>query len=196
MNSTKFLGIHYDEKLNFKHHINILTGKLAKLAGMIYSLHSFLPTRILKIIYNAHVNSLLNYNTIIWCCNYVSNIKPLHLLQKRIIRNVTKSDYKAHSKPLFKKTNVLTVYDVNKYFMGSQFKKWPNKYIDPLRPNHNHNTRHNHILRPFQHGLSMVRNSFLVQGVTNYNEIPLNIKISGSLNSFKRNYKKYLISLY
>ena len=163
---------------------------------MFYTLPSFPPIYILKIIYNAHVNSLLNYSTPIWCCNYRSNIKPLHLLQKRIIRNVTKSDYQAHSRPFFKQTNILNIYDVNKLFMGSQFKKWPNKYVDPCRPNHNLNTRNNHILRPLQHGLSLVRNSLLVQGVTNYNEIPLNIKLSGSLHSFKRKYKMHLISLY
>ena len=196
VSSTKFLGIHYDERLNFTKHINVLSGKLSKLAGMIYSLHQILPTHILKKIYNAHVNSLLNYNTPIWCCNYTSHIKPIHLLQKRIIRNVTKSKFDAHSLPLFKDTKILTIFDVNKLYMGAQFKKWTEKYISPLRADHNLNTRNSHILRPPQHGLSLVRNSFFVQGPMNYNLIPLQFKLCKTLSSFKRHYKNYLLSNY
>ena len=193
---TKFLGIHYDEQLNFKHHINILSSKLSKLAGMFHSLHSYLPTSILKLIYNAHVNSLLYYNTPIWCCNYKYTIKPIHMLQKRMVRNITKSDFLANSKPLFKRTNILTIYDLNKLYMGLQFYKHPEKYIAPLRPGHELNTRNAAILRPPQHGLTLVRNSFLVQGPFNYNSIPLEIKVLKTVTSFKKQLKKHLINQY
>ena len=194
--STKFLGILYDENLSFKPHISSLTRKLSKLAGMFYTLHSFLPSRILQIIYNAHVNSALNYNTPIWCCNYRNNIEPLLKIQKRIIRNVTKSDYLAHSKPLFKKSKALNIYDINKLYMGCQFFKNPSKYITPLRANHQHFTRNENILRPIQHSLSLVHNSFLIQGPLNYNDVPPNIKLTKSITSFKKQLKKYLLSLY
>ena len=196
VHQTKFLGVHYDEQLKFKHHINSISSKLSKLAGMFHTLHSFLPTSILRMIYNAHVNSLLYYNTPIWCCNYEQNIKPLHVLQKRIIRNITKSDFLAHSKPLFKRSKILTVYDLNKLYMGTQFYKHPDKYVAPLRPGHDINTRNAGILRPPQHGLSLVRNSFLIQGPLNYNCIPANIKLTKSIYSFKKKFKKYLISKY
>ena len=194
--STKFLGIHYDEHLTFKTHINYLAGKLSKLAGMFYSLSDILPTRILKTIYNTHVNSLLSYNTPIWCCNYKTNVTPIHLLQKRIIRNVTKSDFLAHSRPLFKTTKTLTVYDLNKLYMGSQFFKFPSKYILPLQRNHNQNTRFSQTLLPLQHRLSLVRNSFLIQGPLNYNKIPNQIKQSRTLTTFKKLLKKYLLAQY
>ena len=196
VNYTKFLGIFYDEHLTFKHHIGVLSSKLSKLGGMIYSLQSFLPTYILKMIYNAHVNSILNYNTPIWCCNYRTNIEPIHLLQKRIIRNVTKSDFLAHSKPLFKSTKTLNIYDLNKLYMGIQFFKFPTKYINPLRRTHHQNTRNFQELRPIQHVLNLVHNSFLIQGPKNYNEIPLNIKLAQSLHSFKKGLKRHLLSEY
>ena len=196
VHSTKFLGIYYDEQLSFKSHISALSSKLSKLAGMFYTLHSYLPYRILRTMYNVHINSLLSYNTPIWCCNYEHNIKPLLLLQKRIIRNVTKSDYLAHSKPLFKKTNILTVHDINKFFMCSQYFKNPTKYIIPLRPHHGQNTRNNVVLRPIQHRLSLVHNSFVVQGPLNYNNIPSHIKSLKTLTSFKKSFKKHRIYLY
>ena len=194
--TTKFLGVHYDEHLNFKQHISILSGKLSKLAGMILSIKDFLPKHILRLIYNAHVNSLLSYNTPIWCCNYKNNIKPVQLLQKKIIRNITKSDYLEHTMPLFKQCKILTIMDINKLFMGSQYQKFPAKYVNPLRRSHQQNTRHYHSLLPIQHSLRLVGNSFLVQGPKNYNSIPMDIRSCRTIFGFKRNYKKFLLSHY
>ena len=194
--STKFLGVNYDEHLTFKQHISALSGKMSKLAGMFYSLRWILPKDILKLIYNAHVNSLLNYNTPIWCCNYPNNIKPLIILQKKILRNITKSDFLAHTKPLFKQCKILSLEDINKLFMGTAYFKHLEKYMEPLRRNHQQNTRRFHELRPLQHRLRLVGNSFIIHGPNNYNSIPLEIKVSRSLYSFKRTFKKYLISLY
>ena len=118
VSDTKFLGIYYDEHLKFKSHITYLCSKLSMVAGVLHRLKTVLPATILRKIYNAHVNSILNYNTPIWCCNFPANINPLHLIQKRIIRSVTKSDFLAHSKPLFKKCKALNVFDINKLYLS------------------------------------------------------------------------------
>ena len=196
--STKFLGIHYDQQLNFKHHINYLKGKLSKLAGMFHSLKTYIPTHIMKMIYHAQVNSILNYNTPIWCCNYETNTKPLYLLQKRIIRSVSKSDFLAHSNPLFKKLDLIKLSDINKLYMGAQYFKHPEKYIRPQLHQHERNTRliQNRSLRTPRHFLSKVAKSFLIQGPKNYNSIPQNIKNAKSLTSFKNQFKKHLVSTY
>ena len=41
-------------------------------------------------------------------------LDPLYKLQKRIIRIITKSPYKAHTTPLFKKLNKLKINDICK----------------------------------------------------------------------------------
>ena len=196
VDTVKFLGIYYDENMKFKHHIQHLTSKISRIAGMIYRLSQILPTKILKKLYDAHVNSVLSYNTPIWCCNFPENIKPVITLQKKIIRSVTKSEFYAHSKPLFKKTNTLNVFDINKLFLGSLYFKNPTKYVAPFRRDHPHNTRNANDLRPKRYTKTLVRNSFLVKGPTNYNSIPENIKSCPSIISFKKNYKKFLLTAY
>ena len=67
------------------------------------------PTSILKSIYNTLLLPLINYCIFL---TWGSQIDKLHKLQKRAIRDVTKSDYRAHIEPLCKEHNVLKVYDI------------------------------------------------------------------------------------
>ena len=193
---VKYLGVYYDEQLKFKRHITHLCNKLSILAGIFSKLRYVLPFSILKKIYNAHVTSLLNYNIPIWCCNYQTNINPILLLQKRIVRYVTKSDFLAHSEPLFKKCNTLKICDINKLYLGTRYFKNPDKYTAPLVVNHPHNTRHQNILRPAMCSTTLMRNSFLFHGPATFNEIPGIIKQSITIKSFKYKYKKHLLSSY
>lgn len=80
--------------------------------------------------------------------------------------------------------------------MGTQFFKNPAKYVDPVRPMHQLNTRNVQVVRPIQHGLSLVRNSFLIQGPKNCNGIPAQVKLAPSVHSFKKRLKKHLLSKY
>ena len=48
--STKFLGIIIDKKLNFKAHVNQICKKHLKSIGLLYILHKFLPLEPLKIL--------------------------------------------------------------------------------------------------------------------------------------------------
>ena len=193
---TKFLGVYYDEHLKFSHHISHLCSRLSIVAGILFRLKYILPTSILKKIYNSHVTSILNYCTPIWCCNYRANINPIFLLQKRIIRSVTKSHFLAHSSPLFKKCKALNIYDINKLFMGKLFFKNPAKYVEPNIFQHIHNTRNQNLLRPARFTTTLGMNSLLNQGPLNYNNVPIVIKQSRTVQSFKRKLKNHLLSSY
>ena len=56
-----------------------------------------MPTYVLKNMYHAHVVSLVNYCNIIWANVCPTNLTPLTLILKRAIRNVTKSEFFAHT---------------------------------------------------------------------------------------------------
>ena len=66
-------------------------------------------------IYNALISSYFNYGILVWGyhCNRLSK------LQKMSIRHLTKSKYNAHTYPLFKRMNILTISDL---FYLSQLK--------------------------------------------------------------------------
>ena len=75
---------------------------------MRYLRYSF-PTNILKTLYMSLVLPYLSYCNIVWGSAFKTSLNPLVILQKKCIRTITKSDYLAHSKPLFLKSKLLTI---------------------------------------------------------------------------------------
>ena len=68
-------------------------------------------------------NQIYLYYTLIYivCCNctwsstHVSNLNTIYYLQKRAVRAITNSDYRAHSAPLFSKLGILDIFRVNTF---------------------------------------------------------------------------------
>ena len=70
----------------------------------------------------------INYCILSWG----SQIDKLYLLQKKAIRNISKSDFRAHTEPLFKEHNILKVQDI--YHMA--ILKFYSKLINDNLPNY------------------------------------------------------------
>ena len=103
-----FLGLQLNHNMKWNTHINYVSLKISKVTGLLYKLKSVYPITILKSIYNTLVLPHINYCILSWG----SQIDRIHLLQKRAIRNISKSNFKAHTEPLFKEHNLLKVQDI------------------------------------------------------------------------------------
>ena len=197
VNETKFLGVYYDEKLTFKPHINYLTQRLSRTCALIYRVRNLMPTFVLKNMYHAHVGSLISYCNIIWANGYETSLSPMILILKRIIRNVTNSEFLAHTAPLFKRLKILDLDGVRKVSLASYFYKTQNISVPPLIPNHRYDIRNRDRLRPPQHRLTLFQNSFLFQAPRLWNDLifeyPRNIVNSPNIKLFKRRLKHYLV---
>ena len=55
--NVKYLGIHVDDKLSWKTHINNLCFKLSKLSGIIFKLRHFVPLSSFRLVYYAMFHS-------------------------------------------------------------------------------------------------------------------------------------------
>ena len=156
-----------------------------------------MPNNILTILYNAHVLPHLQYCSPIWCNTYPTHLLPLFLLQKKIIRIVTNSGYFDHTQPLFKSMNILKLFDINKLQTAVYMHKLVST-TNPLHllPQHNYPTRTCEHLRVPQHNLTVFQHSLAYSGPKLWNVIPDSIKTLPTLPSFKRQYKKHLLSQY
>ena len=110
----KYLGLILDSKLSWKEHINELTKKLNRSIGMLYKIRHYCPLSIRKTLYFSIFNSHLSYGLPVWGQanqNYLDRVKKI---QKKAIRAITFSDYRAHTSPLLKKLEILNLTDLIK----------------------------------------------------------------------------------
>ena len=100
-----FLGLQLNENMSWKPHIDLLSNKLAKCAGVLNKLKRFLPVHILRTLYFSMVQSCMMYCILTWGFDYYR----IEKLQKRFVRIISSSKYNAHSQPLFKVLDILKV---------------------------------------------------------------------------------------
>ena len=84
------------------------SNKIYRTLGVMDRLKRYLPTKILRVLYNYLVLPHLQYAILSWG----SKISRLNKLQKRAIRVVTYSKFNAHTEPRFKSQNLLKLEDM------------------------------------------------------------------------------------
>src|SRR6218665_1942554 len=101
--SITFLGLYIDEHLTQNEHIKVTYNEIAKNIGIIRKISYLLPSNILTSL----VYPYLLHGNIIWASNYGTRVKPMVLLQKRIIRIIVGDKYFAHTNHRFKQLGIL-----------------------------------------------------------------------------------------
>jgi hypothetical protein len=110
--AIKYLGIYFDENLNFKYQITQLSNKLSNALYILRRVKNFIPSHSLKTLYYSLFHSHLLYGIEIWSCAPPSAIKPLITKQKSAIRLISNAAYNAHTEPLFKLHSILPLSDL------------------------------------------------------------------------------------
>ena len=80
---ARFLGLLIDEKLTWSHHINAIKTKMARYIGIFYKLKSQLPLASRLNLFQAHVQSHLNYCSLVWGFSVKTNIESIFITQKK-----------------------------------------------------------------------------------------------------------------
>ena len=93
-----FLGIHFNEQLNGKSHIDKLSVKCCRILGILNRLKRILPLNIKIILYNSLMLPHLNYGITLW----VFKCERILKLQTKPVRILSASKYNAHREQLYK----------------------------------------------------------------------------------------------
>ena len=117
---TKFLGVYIDQHLTSKTHINYICTKISIYSiGLLYKARFYLPSNSLLSLYYTLIYPYLTYCNLVWASTYVSYLQRIYLLQKSVVRSITKADSKAPSKPLFTKLNILDIFSIYSLQVGT-----------------------------------------------------------------------------
>ena len=98
---TVFLGVILDEHLSWKPHILSLSRKISESIGIIYKSSFCLPKTSLRSLYYSLVYPYLIYCVSVWGSIYQSNLNRVIILQKTILRLLSKVSFDSHTGVLF-----------------------------------------------------------------------------------------------
>lgn len=183
-------------------HIDEISRKIAKSVGVLYRARHYLNLNALKSLYYCLIYPYISYSALTWGSNYLSKLKPIHILQKRAARAISFAGPRTPSKPLFQKLGFLNIYEVVRFQLGELVYKQVNHLIPDIFSNYFHQINHKYDTRSKTKGNLSLPKPKLNYGKFNvkyasakvWNDLPLEIRNSVSLASFKRKYKKYLLS--
>ena len=180
-----------------------MSRKIAKYIGILYRCRRFLSLDILKNLYYSFIYPYISYGTLIWGSNYKSRIQPIYKLQKRAIRAMTFPNFRTPNKPLFKRLEILNVFDLAKFQLCELAYRHSNSMLPDSFCNlftgvdsvHNYNTRSksNKCLFLPRQNLNYGKFGVKYAGATSWNELPTHIKTSSSHSIFKNQLKSHLI---
>ena len=99
--AVKFLRVFIDPKLDFKYHVNYISGKISTAMYFLRSSKKFLTPLALKALYFSLVHCHLIYALPIWSCTTNNILQPISKKQKIAVRLITGSKFNSHTEPLF-----------------------------------------------------------------------------------------------
>ena len=182
--SVKCLGLHIDDKLTWKHHIEFLTNKLNKSIGVITKIRNYLNTAALKILYYSLIQSNLSYCQEIWSCAYPTVLKPLNIAQKKIVRIIKKVPPRTSTKPIFKELCIRTLETdiiLKRSLLAFKIQKNPSQYSFRLHSefSHSYSTRFREQNLPVMKTNSTRYGTRGIRHIlTNaYNDLPISVKL-------------------
>jgi len=87
--TCKFLGIMINSSLDWSDH--------SKTIGILKCVRYKLPENILRSLYFSLVNPYYEYGNIVWAVKNTASLQKLFLTQKKAIRIITNSEWRAHT---------------------------------------------------------------------------------------------------
>ena len=195
---AKYLGIIIDNKLTFSDHISQLNQKLTKGNCLLAKLRHFVPSKILKNLYYAHIQPFLEYGTLVWSMASETNLKTVSSLQNRSIRIIHFKNKDHHVFPLYKEGKVLPLDSLIKLAHGKLLWQAKNGFLPEstvdIYLNHGvlANSRNpDKLILPYRR-TDIGKSFFTFKGVKIWNNIPEHLTCCKTIKAFKTSYKEYL----
>lgn len=171
-NTIKYLGVIIDKNLKWKEQICQVVKKIRKLIYIFLRIRNFLSLNNLYLIYYALVQSNLQYAIISWGSAYKTNISPIEVVQRLIIKIILKKPSDYPTDQLFKEFQVPSFKDLYNKNALIQIIKEKDKYqfITENR------TRHKYIFPCPKLNTSFAQNYYTYQGRLFFNQLPEEIR--------------------
>ena len=198
--SIKVLGIELDDKLRFSIHTDGICSQAAKQVNALKRIKQHLDRRCKMIIYNSYINSNFNYCSVIWMFSNKMQAEKLEKTNKRAIRFVTDKGHMEYENILSqerllsinkqcKKAIAVLMYKIKKGLAPSYLRDLMT--VQDIKYDMRDSEK---CVMPQYNTVQYGKNSVKYYGVKLWNTLPIAIKTSPSLNTFKSGVTEWLLA--
>ena len=200
-----YLGLFVDNNLSWDIHCDKLCRQISGKIAVLRRMRHFVKPHVLKLIYERTVQPEMDYACSIWCHTYDKNIEKLQRAQNYAARIITGNfDYiNWRSITILRLLKWMTIKERCNYFTAMMMYKALNgltpEYLSDTivlaGEAHDRETRLTDSFDVYVPGYNsaMLKRSFIYNGSVLWNSLPLDIKNSVNIHTFKRNYKGKII---
>ena len=111
--STKYLGMHLDDQLNWNDHVTHVKNKFTQLKSAMHYISKFIDNQQANDIYHAYVYPHITYGLELYGLTYKKNTKKLQVAQNQIIKVLHKKEQMFCTKELYYETKLLNINQLN-----------------------------------------------------------------------------------
>ena len=192
----KFLGVILDDNLTWTSHIKYVCSKVSKLIGILVRARKILHRKPLCSLYQTLIKPYFSYSILLWGNSFKTHLQKLIILQKKIVRIITNSEFRAHTANLFVEIKIMPLEKLYIYFAGIYLYKCRNKLTPKLfwnvvLPSVSVRNPFNLVFKA--HSKRKSQMSIRYYGPKIWNELPKTVKLSRTLSTFKFQLKKFLL---
>ena len=195
----KYLGVIFDENLNWEPQISKMCSKLASVCGVLSKVRHILDRNSLMMIYNSLVESRLRYGIFGWSTASNCQLNRLKTLQNRALRYIDFSPIHTTILPIYSQFNVLPLNKMIDLERANYMFSLSNGLLPTVfrsycvKPSHRYETRYsksNFSIAPYVSKIS--ESSIKVIGPKIWAQVPDDFKSA----QFRKTFSKHLKRLY
>jgi hypothetical protein len=198
--NQKLLGVQIDSNLSWNAQVEETCKKVTRKITLLKQLSKYVPRSSLQIFYNSYILPIFDYGITVWGHTSDYNIDRLTRLQKRAARIILKAHYLTPSTQMFKELKWQPIRDRIKFHSATMVYKSLNgrapEYMNDLLKVIDNSVRtrsmtQKHLEVP-RSNKKIHEGSFSVYGPKLWNELPLEIRDSKTVQSFKNKLRQHL----
>lgn len=186
--TVKYLGIIIDENIKWKEQIQQTITRIRKLFYVFINIRNLLSKNIIRNIYCALAQSLLQYAIVGWGGAFKVHISPLEVAQRKLIKIITKKPQDYPTQELFKDFKVLSVSNIYKKNSLLQIYKEKNTATHISQ-----RQRSKGKLNIEQINTTTAQHHYTYTGKKMFNELPERLRLEDNYLKFKEEIKKLFL---
>ena len=196
----KYLGVILDSKVSWIQHITYVKNKVSKGIDIMYKARKYLNKQSLINLYYSFIYPYLIYCIESWGNATDCHLNQLFLMQKRVVRLITFSDYNVPTTTIFQAVNILPLQKIVYDRIGIMMYKYANGLLPQVMNDlyitnneiHSYPTRHQHLLHINKSSINVYSKSFANTSARIWNALQSKMNVHVSISNFKLTLKCYL----